>query len=342
MTQFNSKGYARQTAESLREQYADEGATNATAKPLILNPKDPLPSARVFTASYYLESNVRALHWHKGEFYAWTGTHYAELSDAKLRAQLYDFLEGAKRKTGDGLLEPFQPTAKRVNDVIDALKAVAHLEEGTAAPAWIEGAHEKPQPDEILACRNGLLHLPTKQMMATTPQFFGLNAVEFDYDCKAPPPKEWLKFLAGLWPDDPDAISCLQEMFGYFLTPDTRQQKSFLLVGPKRSGKGTIARVLKSLLGNANVAGPTLSGIGTNFGLAPLIGKTLAIISDARLSSRADQHAIAERLLTITGEDMLTIDRKHREAWTGTLPTRFLILTNELPRISDSSGALVL
>jgi putative DNA primase/helicase len=149
-----------------------------------------------------------------------------------------------------------------------------------------------------------------------------------------------LEFMTSLWGDDPEAVACLQEIFGYLLTTDTRQQKIFLLVGPKRSGKGTIGRVLRALLGPANVAGPTLSGLGTNFGLQPLIGKPLAIISDARLSGRADQHVIAERLLSISGEDTLTIDRKYREAWSGALTTRFLILTNELPRIADSSGAL--
>ena len=69
-----------------------------------------------------------------------------------------------------------------------------------------------------------------------------------------------------------------------------------MLVGPKRSGKGTIARILTDLIGKANVAGPTLSGLGTNFGLAPLIGKPLAIIDDARLSGKADASVIAERL----------------------------------------------
>jgi putative DNA primase/helicase len=37
---------------------------------------------------------------------------------------------------------------------------------------------------------------------------------------------------------------------------------------------------------------------------------------------------------------MLTVDRKYREPWTGTLPTRIVILSNELPKFSDSSGAL--
>jgi putative DNA primase/helicase len=49
---------------------------------------------------------------------------------------------------------------------------------------------------------------------------------------------------------------------------------------------------------------------------------------------------ITERLLTITGEDAITIDRKYLSAWTGRLQTRFLILSNELPRLADASGAL--
>ena len=113
-----------------------------------------------------------------------------------------------------------------------------------------------------------------------------------------------------------------------------------MVVGPRRSGKGTIGRVLTRLIGEHNCVSPTLAGLGTNFGLAPLIGKQLAIISDARLSGRADQHAIAERLLSITGEDGLTIDRKYAPAWTGQLSSRFLILSNELPQLADVSGAL--
>jgi putative DNA primase/helicase len=81
--------------------------------------------------------------------------------------------------------------------------------------------------------------------------------------------------------------------------------------------------------------------MGTNFGLWPLIGKSLAIISDARLSGRADQVAVVERILSITGEDSITVDRKNLTPLTLRLPTRFMILTNELPRLSDASGAIV-
>ena len=74
------------------------------------------------------------------------------------------------------------------------------------------------------------------------------------------------------------------------------------------------------MLGRHHVAGPTLAGLGTNFGLSPMIGKPVAIISDARLASGDNTSIVTERLLSISGEDTLTVDRKYREPWTGQLP----------------------
>jgi len=50
--------------------------------------------------------------------------------------------------------------------------------------------------------------------------------------------------------------------------------------------------------------------------------------------------AVVERLLCISGEDALTIERKFLEAVTLKLPTRFMFLANELPRVDDASAAL--
>ena len=55
-----------------------------------------------------------------------------------------------------------------------------------------------------------------------------------------------------------------------------------LVVGPRHSGKGTIARVLAKLIGTSNVCGPTTSRLAGPFGLQPLIGKSLAVVSDVR------------------------------------------------------------
>jgi putative DNA primase/helicase len=83
-----------------------------------------------------------------------------------------------------------------------------------------------------------------------------------------------------------------------------------------------------------------MSSLGEQFGLEPLITKPLAIISDARIGARTDKSAIVERLLSISGEDALSVPRKFNQAWEGQLKTRFMLLTNELPSLSDGSGAL--
>ena len=98
--------------------------------------------------------------------------------------------------------------------------------------------------------------------------------------------------------------------------------------------------MLKALAGSNTVVNPTLSTLARPFGLSTFIGKPIAVFPDARLSSRPDNAAIVECLLSISGEDDQTIDRKHMPAWTGKLSTRFVLISNELPRLRDVSGAL--
>lgn len=53
-----------------------------------------------------------------------------------------------------------------------------------------------------------------------------------------------------------------------------------------------------------------------------------ALIPDARAPGAGHQ-TIVERLLSITGEDSLTIDRKNKDPVTLTLRSRILLLSNE-------------
>ena len=94
------------------------------------------------------------------------------------------------------------------------------------------------------------------------------------------------------------------------------------------------------MVGRKNCAGPTLNSLSNEFGLAPLIGKPLAVISDARFAGR-DASVVVERLLSISGEDTLTVNRKYRDQWTGKLPSRLHVLSNELPKLGDASTAIV-
>src|SRR5262249_44829524 len=84
----------------------------------------------------------------------------------------------------------------------------------------------------------------------------------------------------------------------------------------------------------------TLAQFGSNFGLSTLVGKPLAFIADARLDGRTST-AVIERLLSISGEDALDVDRKNLPPIVGTrLRTLLMILTNETPKFADESGAI--
>lgn len=153
-------------------------------------------------------------------------------------------------------------------------------------------------------------------------------------------PKRWEQFLQELWGDDQQCKDALSEWLGYCLTTDTSQQKILLIPGPKRAGKGTIIRALSALVGPSNVCSPTLSSLGTDFGPSQLLNKTVATITDARLGGRIDQAQIIEQLLAISGEDAQTVNRKYMSAINTRHRVRFVIVTNELPKLRDSSGAL--
>jgi putative DNA primase/helicase len=124
------------------------------------------------------------------------------------------------------------------------------------------------------------------------------------------------------------------------LTDETRFQKGLIIFGVARSGKGTIARVLKRLLGAKNCCGPSLAQLTKDFGMEGLIGKKLAVVPDARLDQRSNRSVITEKILSIIGEDVLDINRKNKVYWTGILRSRMMILSNELPDFKDDTGVI--
>jgi putative DNA primase/helicase len=299
----------------------------------------PVSWAEAFLEHCYSANGVPLLRAYRGAFYEYTGTHYRELADETVEAKIYQFLKQCHIANEKGVV-PFRPTKGKVGETLHALRrgTATLISRDREAPCWLD--QREASAANLVSVRNGILNLESRQLIAHDVHFFTLNSLPIDYDPEAPKPTNWYNFLEQLWPDDEDAECCLQEIFGYLLTPDTRQHKLFLIVGPKRAGKGTITFVLMQLLGTENVAFPTFRSLAGEFGRWPLIGKSLAVIADARLGSKADVHAVAEQLLSISGGDPQTINRKNQPFWTGYLGVRFLITSNELPTIADVSGTL--
>src|SRR4051812_9634032 len=164
-----------------------------------------------------------------------------------------------------------------------------------------------------MALSNGVLEiLPygERRLHPHNPARFNLFSLPFAYDPQAGCPK-FVDFLEQVLPGDQQAKDFLAEWFGYVLSGRTDQQKMAALVGKKRSGKGTISRVLDAMVGRHNVAGLDLNHLPGRFGLENLIGKSLATAGDVRWMSRNIVDAVPI-LLQIIGEDALTAERKNK------------------------------
>jgi P4 family phage/plasmid primase-like protien len=313
---------------------------------------DPHRLAQMIIDERYSGSDGLWLRYWRQDFYAWRQPDYERLSEAEFRARVSIILKGIFDREWLGKYAGMtkdvpvveEVTTSLVTNVLEALAGRCLVPFGTEQPAWLDGRAPFP-PTEILVARNALLHLPSLVcgkpcLLKPRPDFFTTNALGYEFNAEATCP-QWLEFLQKLWPDDHESHGLLSEWAGYLLLPDTSLDTLLMVIGPPRSGKGTVARVLSALIGRGNVIWPTLGSLQSAFGLAPFIGKTLVIFADARLSGRADVAMIVERILSISGGDEQTIPRKYREDVTMRLPTRFMIISNELPSLRDASGALM-
>ena len=316
----------REAALSRGEIILDQGALN---------------HARTFLDSLYSSEEGYKLVHYAEDFFIYVGTHYEVIEEATIRSKLYSFLDKCKRTGKKGELIPFNPSPASVSATMDAVKSIVHLQNhvNTKPPIWLESYKaDNPNAADLISMQNGIFHLKDYLILPHSLGFFTPNSLPFDYSQNSQCP-QWHKFLKSVWDDDQESIDCLQEIFGYILSGDTRQQKFFNIIGPRRSGKGTINKILVALLGQHNTVAPQLEELCDTFGLQPWLGKLLASFTDARAPER-NRSAVVSQLLRIVGGDTITVNRKNKESWSGYLPTRIIIYSNEVLQLTENSNAL--
>ena len=205
-------------------------------------------------------------------------------------------------------------------------------------PAWRNNPDRNT--DGTMVFNNGILDLNTNTFSTHDVNLLTNNILSYDYDPAATCPN-WERFTQDLWGQDPETIRCFRQWMGYCMVRDYRHQKIAALIGKPRSGKGTIARVMRELLGKFNVASPALAKLSEPVTLHAMSGKLLAAIPDASSVMGPGAAAVMETLKSISGNDAVTFDRKYLPASTEEISARIMLIANEFPQFNDASGAIV-
>lgn len=152
----------------------------------------------------------------------------------------------------------------------------------------------------------------------------------------------WLEFVGEMSQGDEVWIEGLQRLVGYYMTQDTSLDVIGAIVGLPGTGKGTLVETIEAVVGLENSHRTDLDQLGEKFGVAPLVGKNIAIIPEMHTSAFTNVAASLQRLKSISGGDRQSFrDLFSRAKSSVQLKVKFLLTPNEWPRLPDASAALV-
>lgn len=187
--------------------------------------------------------------------------------------------------------------------------------------------------------QNGIIDLKENEFLPHTPQYMTTNIMPYEYDNTATCPN-WDNFVSQVFEGDQERVMLLQEWLGYLLVNDYSFHKAMLLIGKSRSGKGTIGRIIRLLVGDQNYSAVGLEDLADDSNLDALRTKTVGFDGDAHSVSNTTRGVVLTRFKKITGADTVQFRRKYKSSMSEALPTRFTIAANNLLNFNDDSGAL--
>lgn len=248
-----------------------------------------------------------------GMFYSWNDRYWEEYDSANIRRQALTMLN-------------IEGTTPRVTDVLGIVRDLSILGHG----------RELNDREAMIPLSNGMFSLGEARIMPHDQDNYNTYALDITLDLAdtLPDCPRWKDFL-GESVGDTDTIRELQKFFGYCYTRETRHEKALLLIGPGGDGKGTILKVLQSLLGAVNIANVSMGALEDQFHRVMLVDKLLNVTTE--IEANLLQSDIFKSI--ISGE-AITAAYKHRNAFSFLPVCKLAFSANKHPNIHDTSEGL--
>lgn len=249
-----------------------------------------------------------------GYLYEYIGTHWHLISSERLKAMARQY--DSSRWTSQ----------KRRSEVASYIQSTTHR----SRQDW-----RILQPYEI-PVGNGIIDIRKTSMRNHSPGDYLQACVPISYDQEAQA-SELMRCLDTYFGGDDDGnskIDAIQEFFGYCLMPHARYKKALICVGESDCGKSTIPFLLRLLVGAQNMCAVSVTDMDDSRKRAPLMGKLVNALTELPTDALIADGGFKTLVST---EEPIQFDPKFLPPVMDVPICKHVIVTNELPRITDKS-----
>lgn len=241
-------------------------------------------------------------------------------------------------------------TKAKVEEVVAFMAALTEVDR--VMPGWLCGAGPL-DPQWCIAFRNAVVSVEdgTVTLVERTSEWFDTAVIPHDWPeggREAAYPEHlqmvcprWMQCLQEWSGGDEVWIELLQRWMGYCLLGHRKYARWMLMKGEPRSGKGTIAWVLKQLLGDGGFISTSLYTLARDFGLhGTERARVLSVIEAADLETAAGERA-AHTIKAIVGQDPVDVRRMYRGYLRNvTLDLAVMMQSNQVVRLPNKGRGL--
>ncbi|UTB31565.1 MAG: phage/plasmid primase, P4 family [Methanobacterium sp. ERen5] len=190
----------------------------------------------------------------------------------------------------------------------------------------------KEESTSYIAFKNCLLNIDTLKTEEFNSNEFVKFQVPYNWNPKAKS-KTFKSRIKEILVDE-ERYKLFLQILGYCFTPNNHHHKMFFITGEGGNGKSTLMGIISKIFHNS-VGAVGLHEFKNNFGLQPLLDKKINVLYDLPTKTIKDTGIIK----AVTGEDLITINRKHKEAVSTILGCKIIGTGNQLPVVDDDTYA---
>ena len=201
-------------------------------------------------------------------------------------------------------------------------------------------SHEEIDANEdIINFQNGLLHLPTMELLPHTPEELSTIQIPCNWVGYPTPTPVFDGFMNTLTSSNQGEILFIDQFGGVCISnvPGYRMKKAMLQVGKGNTGKTLFIGLLQMFVGRANYVSIDLHELESRFGSGTLYGKRLAGCSDMSFIRVTELKAFK----MCTGGDPIFAEFKGENGFSFRYRGVLWFCTNQLPKFSGDDGEWV-